>query len=58
MENKIVEAVGNGRANLRAALAELSNAKVGASIGSVKIERKDADGNILEVRIVTYGDNR
>lgn len=58
MENKIVEAVGNGRANLRAALAELSTAKVTASIGAIKLQRKDAAGNILEEKTVTYGDNR
>lgn len=58
MENKIVEAVGNGRANLRAALAELSPNRATASIRAVKLQRKDAAGNILEEKTVTYGDNR
>jgi hypothetical protein len=56
-EPNIVESVGNGRIDLRNALG-LSSGKVAASIGAVKLVRKDADGNILEEKTVTYGDNR
>lgn len=54
----IVEATGKGKVDLLKALSSVSAGAVKPSIAAVKVVRKDAAGNVIEEKIVKYGDNR
>lgn len=56
MEDKVVEAVGSAVVKV-GRLADLFRSKVQVPvIARVKLVRRDADGNLLEERVVELGD--